>query len=64
LFEQDNKKEKLDKVRDKINQKFGDHTIRNGFMLYGPDLKTVPNGFMADRYERQKLVEESSQELA
>lgn len=57
LFDQDNKNEKISKVLDRINEKFGDHTIRNGFLLYGPNLKTVPNGFMADRVERNKLVE-------
>lgn len=64
LFDQDNKKEKVTKTLDKINEKFGDHTIRNGFLLYGPNLKTVPNGFMADRTERQKLVKEASSKFA
>ncbi len=57
LFDQDNKKEAINKTVDKINEKFGDHTVRNGFLLYGPNLKTVPNGFMADRVERRKLSE-------
>jgi DNA polymerase IV len=64
LFEQDNKKEKVTKILDKINEKFGDHTIRNGFLLYGPNLKTVPNGFMADRSERQKLAKETTAKFA
>lgn len=42
-------------VVDQINDRFGDHTIRNGFLIDGPNLKTVPNGYMADRYERSKL---------
>jgi len=57
LFDQDLKQEKMSRVLDKINEKFGDHTIRNGFLLYGPNLKTVPNGFMADKWERAKLTE-------
>jgi len=50
------KKEKLVKVIDKINDKFGDHTIKNGFLLYASKLTTVPNGYMADKYERTKLA--------
>lgn len=55
LFDQP-KSSKIQTTIDQINEKFGDHTIRNGFLLYGPNLKTVPNGYMADRFERQKLV--------
>jgi len=44
---------------DKINERFGDHTIRNGFLLYSDKLTTVPNGYMADKYERTKLASES-----
>ncbi len=55
LFDEKEKREKISKAVDKINEKFGDHTIRNGFLLYAPNLKTVPNGYMADRFERQKL---------
>ena len=55
LFEYANKSEKIIKVIDSINDKFGDHTIRNGFLLYSDKLTTVPNGYMADRYERNKL---------
>jgi len=58
LFDFDAKQEKVVKTVDKINEKFGDHTIRKGFLLNSEKLTTVPNGFMADRYERQKLVEE------
>ena len=50
------RKEKLIKTIDKINDKFGDHTIRNGFLLYASKLTTVPNGYMADKYERTKLA--------
>lgn len=55
LFEDSQKNHKLLKVIDKINERYGDHTIRNAFLLYAPKLKTVPNGYMADKYERQKL---------
>lgn len=53
------KKEKLIKTIDKINDRFGDHTIRNGFLLYADKLTTVPNGYMADKYERAKLTQVS-----
>jgi DNA polymerase-4 len=63
LFDFDVKKNKLTKTVDKINEKFGDHTIRNGFLLNADKLTTVPNGFMADRYERQKIAEEFNPKL-
>lgn len=50
----------LQKTVDKINERFGDHTIRNGFLLYADKLTTVPNGYMADKYERIKLSCESN----
>ena len=53
------KKDSLQKTIDKINDRFGDHTIRNGFLLYADKLTTVPNGYMADKYERSKLALES-----
>ena len=56
LFELDQKHQKLSKVIDQLNEKFGDHTIRNGFLLYADKLTTVPNGWLADRYERAKLT--------
>lgn len=56
LFLQDRRKEKVTKIIDAINDKFGDHTIRNGFLLYGANLKTVPNGWGADRYDRTELA--------
>jgi DNA polymerase-4 len=55
LFDVNDKKEKILQTVDRINEKFGDHTIRNGFLLYSQKLTTVPNGFLADRYERTKL---------
>ncbi len=57
LFDVDQKQEKLTKTIDNINSKFGDHTIRNGFLLYSDKLTTVPNGYLADKHERYKLVE-------
>ncbi len=57
LFESSNKSSKIQKVMDEINDRFGDHTIRNGFVWDSPNLKTVPNGYMADRFERQKLAQ-------
>lgn len=53
----DRKDNKVQDAMDQINGKFGDHTIRNGFVFKAPNLKTVPNGFMADKYERQKIAE-------
>lgn len=57
LFDSMDKTINLTETIDKINDRFGDHTIRNGFVLYAPNLKTVPNGWMADRFERNKLTE-------
>lgn len=59
LFNNDCKKDKVKIVMDKINERFGDYTIRNGFLLYSDKLTTVPNGYMADKYERTKLASES-----
>lgn len=59
LFDADFKKDKISKTIDSINEKFGDHTVRNGFLLYAPNLKTVPNGYMADKFERAKLAQTS-----
>lgn len=56
LFDIHNKKQELQKVVDNINETFGDHTIRNGFLLYSDKLTTVPNGFLADRWERKELA--------
>lgn len=56
LFE-DPRSEKLQKTVDMLNDKFGDHTIRNGFLLYGAKLTTVPNGFGADRLERKQIAD-------
>lgn len=58
LFGEKKRQDTLVKLTDEINERFGDHTIRNGFLLYAQKLTTVPNGFMADRYERQLLAQE------
>jgi DNA polymerase IV len=47
LFLKEQKEEKINKIIDKINSKFGDHTVRNGFLLYADKLTTVPNGYGA-----------------
>ena len=52
------KKNNLMSAIDSINERFGDHTIRNGFLLYTDKLTTVPNGYLADRYERTKLAKD------
>ncbi len=56
MFETQDKRSKIQKVMDEVNERFGDHTIRNGFVWDSPSLKTVPNGYMADKFERQKLA--------
>lgn len=56
LLTRDNNWEKINPVIDRLNSKFGNHTIRNGFLLYGDKLTTVPNGFGADRYELAELA--------
>lgn len=55
LFDISGQKEHIVKAVDDINEKFGDHTVRNGFLLTAPKLTTVPNGFLADRWERLEL---------
>ncbi len=57
LFDFEEKKDKIINTIDKLNNKFGDHTIRNGVLLYADKLTTVPNGYLADKYERSKLTE-------
>lgn len=57
-------KDRVQLVIDKINDKFGDHTIRNGFLLYADKLTTMPNGWMADRFERARLAEDDESRKA
>lgn len=59
LFADSYRTDKLWESVDKLNDRFGDHTIRNGFLLHADKLTTVPNGYGSDRYERVKLAEES-----
>jgi DNA polymerase IV len=61
LFDIDSKKHNVTKTIDALNEKFGDHTIRNGFLLYADKLTTVPNGFGSDRYEKTKFAKESAE---
>lgn len=56
LFPEKQKEEKITAAIDAINEKFGDHTIRSGFLLYADKLTTVPNGFLADRWDRLQLT--------
>lgn len=58
LFDDNFKRKHLLETIDSINNRFGDHTIRNGFLLYADKLTTVPNGYLADRYERTKLAKD------
>lgn len=59
LFTDSYRQDKLWESVDKLNDRYGDHTIRNGFLLYADKLTTVPNGYGSDRYERTKLAEET-----
>lgn len=59
LFDE-TKTNKLSTIIDNINNKFGDHTIRNGYLLYANKLTTVPNGYFKDTYERTKIAKDVS----
>lgn len=56
LFDVGKKNARLWQTIDAINERFGDHTVRNGFLLYADKLTTMPNGYLADKYERTKLA--------
>lgn len=56
LFDLNYRNDRLIHTIDEINEKFGDHTIRNGFLLYSDKLTTVPNGFLADKWDRMQLT--------
>jgi len=47
LLPYDQKQQRITQIIDKVNARFGDHTIRNGFLLYADKLTTVPNGYAA-----------------
>ena len=49
------KKDLVVETIDKINERFGHHTIRNGYLVYAPKLHTKPNGYGADRWERTEI---------
>lgn len=48
MFE-DPRKEMITKVVDRINQKFGNGTVKRGYVLKTPTLTTKPNGFFGDQ---------------
>ena len=50
------RKDTVTHVMDAINDRFGHHTIRNGYLTYAPKLHTKPNGYMADRWQRKELA--------
>lgn len=56
LFEISTKQKEIQQAVDLVNERFGDHTIRNGFLLTTPKLTTVPNGFLADKWDRKQLA--------
>lgn len=49
------KKEVIARLIDQINDRFGHHTIRNGYLANAPKLHTKPNGYMADRWQRKEI---------
>lgn len=59
LFLKEQRQEILQRTVDQLNERFGDHTLRNGFLLHSAQLTTAPNGWMADKYERLKLAQSS-----
>lgn len=48
LFE-DPRESIIQKTVDKLNEKFGTHTIRRGYTLNAPKLRTKPNGYFGDK---------------
>lgn len=59
LFQKDRDEKALTEAIDILNKRFGDYTIRKGFLLNAKKLKIVPNGYLADKHERTKLALES-----
>lgn len=55
LFESP-QKDAIARLIDQINDRFGHHTIRNGYLTRAPKLHTKPNGYMADRWQRKELA--------
>jgi len=54
LFESP-QKETILRLVDAINDRFGHHTIRNGYLINAPKLYTKPNGYLADRWQRKEI---------
>lgn len=48
-------KEAIPRLIDAINDRFGHHTIRNGYLVDAPRLYTKPNGYLADRGLRKAI---------
>lgn len=59
LFESP-QKEAIARLVDQINDRFGHHTVRRGYLVDAPKLHTKPNGYMADRWHRQEIRSLSS----
>lgn len=60
LLPYDQKQQRITKIIDALNDRYGDHTIRNGFLLYADKLTTVPNGYGTDRYDRMQLYQQKT----
>ncbi len=54
LFESP-KKQAISRVIDAINERFGHHTIRNGYLVNALKLHTKPNGYLADKWHRNEI---------
>lgn len=54
LFENPKESDVLHSI-DRLNERFGNHTIRRGYVLNAPRLDTKPNGFFGDKVQRQQL---------
>lgn len=54
LFENP-KESDVTRVIDRLNDKFGTHTMRRGYVLNTPKLETKPNGFFGDKVGRIEL---------
>ena len=54
LFENP-KNETIARLVDAINDRFGHHTVRRGYLVSAPKLPTRPNGYMADRWQRKEI---------
>lgn len=57
LFENP-RNDRVIKAVDALNKKYGGKVVRNGFAFQTRALPTKPNGFFADKLERQQLREE------